>query len=73
MSEADVLMEVVAQMVAFESLVVDSGQMIYERAFKVVTLDEVRCRIAGRLAGEKLTVQRFPDGYKLTFSRCLLT
>lgn len=73
MNEADVLMEVVAQMGAFESLVVEGGQMTYERAFKVVTLDEVRDRIARRLAGEKLTVQRFPDGYKLVFSRYLLT
>jgi riboflavin biosynthesis pyrimidine reductase len=72
MNEADVLMEVVAQMSAFESLVVDGGQMMYERAFKATTLDEVRSRIAERRAGERLTVQRYPDGFRLVLSRQLL-
>ena len=70
--EADDLTELAAQMDAFSSLVVDGGRIVYERAYKESNLDGVRSRIASRGAGERLTIQRFPDGYKIVISRVLL-
>jgi hypothetical protein len=72
MSEIDALAELIGRMDAFETLVVDGGRICLERAYKATSLEEVRSRIAERRAGERLTVQRFPDGYRLVLTRYLL-
>lgn len=71
MSDAEALAEIISRMDTFETLVVDDGNIYLERAYKAATLAEALSRIVERRAGERLTVHRFPDGYKLTLTRRL--
>lgn len=73
MVDADRLIEsLVEAMGAFETLTISDGRIVHERGFKAASLAEVREYLATRRDGERLVVSRFPDGWKLTFSRLLL-
>lgn len=55
----------------FGSLRVAGGKVRMERAFKVSSLAELEQVIADWQPGETLTVDRFPDGYRILFSRMI--